>query len=65
MPCGRTFIMRVVAGNIFFDVAQMLAEPFISIGMVGCHAGAEHIHEGKTLVTYGRDDQIYQAAALG
>ena len=30
MPCGRTFIMRVVAGNIF-DVAQMLAEPFISM----------------------------------
>lgn len=59
MPCGRTFIMRVVAGNIF-DVAQMLAEPFISIGMVKSYAGAEHIDEGKTLVTYGCDDQIYQ-----
>ena len=56
--------MRVVASNIF-DVAQMLAEPFISIGMVKSYAGAEHIDEGKTLVTYGCDDQIYQLRQLG
>ena len=65
MPCGRTFIMRVVAGNIF-DVAQMLAEPFISIGMVKSYAGAEHIHEGKSPrdVRLRRSDLPAAAAGL-